>query len=218
MMNVSKIRILIADDHAVIRQGIRVLLEKEPDIEVVAEAGDGQDALEKYKDIQPDILLLDISMPKMSGMEVTKAVRQEFPDGKIVFLTMHEGDEYFFQALSVGASGYVVKGADSEELLSALRSVSRGGVYLQPSLAKNLVSDYMRSKSTAAYDGLTPREGEVLRLIADGLTNKQIAEELFIGVTTVQTHRANLMEKLNLHSQAELIKYAIRKGILNPEF
>ena len=213
-MNQENIRILIADDHAVVRSGIKLLLDTEPDLQVVGEAGDGLEAICKYRELMPDLLLLDIMMPGMTGLQAAKAISQEFPNSRVMFLTMHEGDEYFFQALAVGASGYVVKGASSDEVVSAIRSVNSGGVYLQPSLAKKLVSDYLRNKSTAVYDGLTPREGEVLKLIADGSTNKEIAVKLSISVTTVQTHRAHVMEKLNLHSQAELIKYAMRKGIL----
>ena len=216
-MNGPKIRILVADDHSVVRKGIRILLEMEPDMDVVGEAGDGLEALDKFKELEPDILLLDITMPGMTGLEVAKVVNKESPRSRVVLLTMHEGDEYFFQALAVGAAGYIVKGASADEVMNAIRSVSQGGVYLQPSLAKKLVSDYLKNKSTAAYDGLTPREGEVLRLIADGLTNRQIASDLSISVTTVQTHRAHVMEKLNLHSQAELIKYAMRKGILRSD-
>ncbi len=213
-MNRSKITILIADDHTVVRQGLRVLLEMESDLVIVGEASQGQEALVKCRELQPDIVLTDISMPGLNGLEVAKAIHEESLNTKVIFLTMHEEPEYFFQGLAAGASGYVVKGASADELLTAIRSVHDGGTYLQPSLAKELVNDYLRTKKAAAYDGLTPREAEILRLIAEGLATKQIAERLVISITTVQTHRAHLMEKLNLHSQADLFMYAVRKGIL----
>ncbi|MBI4201281.1 MAG: response regulator transcription factor [Chloroflexi bacterium] len=213
-MNGSKITILIVDDHNVVRQGLRALLEAEPDLAIVGEASQGQEALAKCHELQPDLLLTDISMPGLNGLEVAKAVHEESPNIKVILLTMHDEHEYFFQGLAAGASGYVVKGASADELLTAIRAVHGGGTYLQPSLATELVNDYLRTKKAAAYDGLTPREAEILRLIAEGLANKQIAERLVISVTTVQTHRSHLMEKLNLHSQADLFKYAVRKGLL----
>ncbi|MBI4311616.1 MAG: response regulator transcription factor [Chloroflexi bacterium] len=215
-MSVQRARVLIVDDHPVVRKGIRAVLEAEPSIEVVGEASNGLEALKKCGEISPDVLFLDISMPVMNGLEASGRIKAEYPNTKVILLTMHEEDEYFFQALSVGASGYMIKGAKSEELVMAIQSVMQGGVYLQPSLAKELVTDYLRTKAAAAYDGLTQREAEVLQHIAEGFTNKQIAEQLYISITTVQTHRAHLMEKLDLHTQAELIKYAIKKGILKP--
>lgn len=212
----SQTRVIVADDHAIVRKGVRALLESEGDILVVAEAGDGEEVLARARELRPDLVLLDISMPGMNGIEAARALRRELPSIQVIMLTMHEGDEYFFQALTAGAAGYIVKGAPAEDILTAVRSVRQGGVYLYPSLAKKLVTDYLQTKVTSAYDGLTPREAEVLKLIADGLTNQQIAQKLFISTTTVQTHRARILEKLNLHSQVELIKYAIRKGILQP--
>lgn len=217
-MTANKTRILLADDHPIVRQGVRALLEAEiPEIEIVYEASDGQMALEKARELRPEVLILDISMPLMSGLEVAAVVRREMPESSVILLTMHEGDEYFFQGLSVGASGYVVKGADGTEIAAAVQAVVEGGLYIHPSLAKKLVGDYLTTKETAAFDGLTQRESEVLRHVADGLTNKQIAEKLFISVTTVQTHRAHVLRKLDLHNQTELVKYAIRRGILAPD-
>ena len=213
----EKARVLVADDHLVVRKGVRAILEIERDIVVVGEARDGIEALALCRELEPDIVLLDIAMPGMSGIEVARQVQREQPQTRIILLTMHEEDEYFFEAVAVGVAGYVVKGASADELLFAIRSVQQGGIYLYPSLAKKLVTDYLRGKTTAAYEGLTPREREVLGLIVEGLPNKQIAERLYVSITTVQTHRAHVMEKLNLHSQAELVKYAIRKGILKPE-
>ncbi len=217
MISRGSARVLVADDHLVVRKGIRAILEMEHDLRVVGEARDGPEALALCRELEPDIVLLDISMPGMSGIEVARRVQQEQPQTRVILLTMHEEDEYFFEAVAVGVAGYVVKGASADELLFAVRSVQQGGIYLYPSLAKKLVADYLRGKTTAAYEGLTPREREVLALIAEGLPNKQIAERLFVSITTVQTHRAHVMEKLNLHSQAELVKYAIRKGILRAD-
>ncbi len=214
-MTDNRVKVLIVDDHKLIRSGIRLLLEQEPDFTVVGDTGDGHAAIAMLDSTEPDILLLDISMPSMNGLEVASEVKKKYPNCKMVMLTMHESEEYFFRSLTAGASGYVVKGADPQELLTALRSVHAGGIYLDPSLTKSLVTDYLLNKSTGSYDGLTAREAEVLRLIADGLSNKEIAEELVISVTTVQTHRAHIMEKLDLHNQTELVKYAIRKGILS---
>lgn len=216
-MKEKQTRIVIADDHLVVRKGVRVILEMERDLRVVGEARDGPEALALCRELEPDIVLLDISMPGINGIEVARRVQQEQPQTRVILLTMHEEDEYFFEAVAVGVAGYVVKGASADELLFAVRSVQQGGIYLYPSLAKKLVADYLRGKTTAAYEGLTPREREVLALIAEGLPNKQIAERLFVSITTVQTHRAHVMEKLNLHSQAELVKYAIRKGILRAD-
>lgn len=216
-MTTTKARILIADDHTLVRQGLLALLQGETDITVVGEAANGLEAVALVKELQPDVLLLDISMPGMNGIEVARSLQKEHSQTKVILLTMHEEAEYFFQAIAIGASGYVVKGASSDELMIAIHSVLQGGMYLQPSLAGELVTDYLRTQKNAAYDGLTPREAEILQLIANGSSNKQIADELSISVTTVQTHRSNFMEKLDLHSQADLFRYAVRKGILKPE-
>ncbi len=201
MVTDGKVRVLIVDDHPVVRKGIRAVLEMQPDIMVLGEASNGVEALDKCRELRPDIILLDISMPEMNGLEVAGRVKDVSPNTKVILLTMHEEEEYFFQALAVGASGYMVKGDRAEELVSAIASVHSGGVYLEPALARELVNDDLRAKSVTAFEGLT---------------NRQIAEALYISVTTVQTHRAHLMEKLDLHSQTDLIKYAIRKGILKP--
>ena len=214
----DKIRILIADDHLIVREGLRALLEVQPDIEVVGEATDGEEAVEKTREIQPDIVLMDITMPGMSGLEATRQIRQHYPDVKILVLTMHEGDEYFFKILEAGASGYFIKGGSSNELISALRAVWHGDVFIYPTMAKKLLSDYLQrvraGHDKKSYDGLTNREREILKLIAEGLTNQEIAELLVISVATVQTHRAHIMAKLSLRSRTELIKYAIREGYI----
>jgi len=215
----SPIRVLIADDHVVMREGISFLLEAEPDIQVVGQASDGQEAWEKARQLKPDIVLMDITMPGISGLEATRQLRAALPETQVLVLTMHEGDEFFFRMLQAGASGYVLKGASSDELLNAIRAVYRGGVYLYPTMAKKLLTDYMSRPSTeqSSYDNLTPREREILTLIAQGLTNREIAARLVISVNTVGTHRQNIMEKLDLHNKSELIKYAIRKGLIAVE-
>ncbi len=215
----SPIRVLIADDHVVMREGISFLLEAEPDIQVVGQASDGQEAWEKARQLKPDIVLMDITMPGISGLEATRQLRAALPETQVLVLTMHEGDEFFFRMLQAGASGYVLKGASSDELLNAIRAVYRGGVYLYPTMAKKLLTDYMSRPSTeqSSYDDLTRREREILTLIAQGLTNREIAAKLVISVNTVGTHRQNIMEKLDLHNKSELIKYAIRKGLIAVE-
>ncbi len=214
----NKIRVLIADDHAIVREGLRALLEVQPDIEVVGEATDGEEAVNKTVEIQPDIVLMDITMPGVNGLEATRQIKQRSPDIKILVLTMHEGDEYFFKILDAGASGYFVKGGSSSELISALRAVWHGDVFLYPVMAKKLLRDYLQRVEAGdhkeRYDGLTNREREILKLIAEGHTNQEIADLLVLSTATVQTHRAHIMAKLGLHSRTDLIKYAIRRGFI----
>ena len=211
------IRLLLVDDHAVVRSGLRMLLENEEDIQILGEAGTGSEALSSIEQLQPDLVLMDIGLPDMTGIEVTRRIKQRWPEVVVVALTIHEDEEYFFQMLQAGASGYVPKRAAPEELLMALRTAAEGGVYLYPSLAKLLVRDYLsgeRETSVDVLDGLTEREQEVLAHLADGASNREIAETLNISPKTVARHRENIMRKLNLHSRAELVKYAIRKGII----
>ena len=214
----NKVRVLIVDDHAIVRDGVRMILEAQPDIEVVGEASDGREALEAARRLSPGVVLMDIAMPGMNGLEATAAIRQDLPDVQVLILTMHEDYEYFFELLRAGASGYVLKGASSDDLVSAIRAVHQGGVYLHPAVAKNLVSDYVKrmepGEDRARYDGLSDRERQVLKLVAGGETSRQIAEELFLSVNTVQTHRAHIMEKLGLHNRTDLIRYALRKGLV----
>jgi two-component system, NarL family, response regulator NreC len=211
------IRLLLVDDHAVVRTGLRMLLENEEDIEIVGEAGTGQAALQMVERLLPDMVVMDIGLPDMTGIEVTRQVKQQWPQVAIVALTIHEDEEYFFQMLQAGANGYVPKRAAPEELLTALRTAADGGVYLYPSLARLLVRDYLsgdREAAPTAIDGLTDREQEVLAHLAEGASNQEIADTLNISPKTVARHRENLMRKLNLHSRSELVKYAIRKGII----
>lgn len=217
-MNAGKIKVLIADDHAIMRDGLRALLGSQPDIEVVAEAVDGNEAVLKTRETKPDLILMDITMPGKNGLEATCEIKREFPDARILVLTMHESDEYFFKMLDAGASGYFVKGGSSNELISAVRTVARGDVFLYPTMAKKLLGDYLQRERSAAEeensDGLTSREHEIMKLVAAGLTNQEIANALVLSVTTVQTHRAHIMAKLGLHSRTELVKYAIKRGYI----
>jgi two-component system response regulator NreC len=210
----GKIRVLLADDHAIVREGVRMLLNAQPDVEVVGEAANGEQTIDLTRQLAPDIVLMDIGMPGMNGLQATRAVKAAQPQTNVLVLTMQEGQDYFFSILAAGASGYVLKGAHSAELLAAIRAVHKGGVYLDPMMAKKLMSDYLKRGEQEKVSGLSDRERQVLRLIADGLTAQQIADKLVISVNTVQTHRLHIMEKLNLHNRAELIKYAIHKGLI----
>lgn len=219
---VKPIRVLIADDHTIVRQGIRVLLQAEPDLDVVGEAEDGRQAVQLARDLQPDVVVMDLSMPGMDGMEATRVIKHTVPQVQILALTMHESDEYFFRVLQAGALGYVLKRAAAGDLLHAVRAVARGEVFLYPSVAKKLVMDYVRRAETPEeneakdiYAALTAREREILTLLAEGLSNREIADRLTLSLSTVQTHYAHIMEKLKLQNRAELIKYAIRHGLID---
>jgi two-component system, NarL family, response regulator NreC len=216
----SKIRLVLVDDHAVVRSGLRMLLEAQLDIdiEIVGEAETGVAALERVRALRPDLVLMDIQMPDMNGIEATRRIKEMAPATAVLALTMHEDDQYFFEMLKAGASGYVPKRAAPDELMTAIRTVSRGDVFLYPSLATRLVQDYLRRPAAAGevalYNSLTAREQEVLVLIAQGLTNAEIADRLIISAKTVDRHRDNIMDKLNLHSRVDLVKYAIKKGLI----
>ncbi|RME48298.1 MAG: DNA-binding response regulator [Chloroflexi bacterium] len=219
MPTTPPIRILLVDDHTLVRQGIRRLLEDQPDLEVVGEAGDGQEAVAKAAELQPDVILMDIGMPGMNGLEATERIKQQFPDIQVLLLTVHDDEEYLFRALKVGASGYVLKEAETTELMMAIDVAHRGEMFLYPSITRRLVHDYLQRvgeggpEERQRLDELTERQREVLQLIAEGLTTEEIAEKLVISPYTVQTHRHNIMRKLNLHSRTELIKYALRHGL-----
>lgn len=209
------IKVIIADDHHLVRDGLTSLLNEEPDISVIAEASTGAGALDMVRRYQPDIAILDITMPDMTGLEATRKITDEFPQMIIIILTMHEEEAFFFEALRAGAAGYILKGARSEEFLNAIRLAYEGGIYLQSSLARFLVEDFLENQPEVLPDNpLTPREIEVLELIAQGLTNPMIAAELSISVHTVKSHRAHLYEKLNVGDRAKLIAYAQRHGLL----
>ncbi|HSG43380.1 MAG TPA: response regulator transcription factor [Anaerolineales bacterium] len=210
-------RLLLVDDHAVVRSGLKMLFENEKDIEIVGEADTASGALEEARRVKPDVILMDIGLPDMSGIDATREIKKQVSDVAIVALTIHEDEEYFFKMLEAGASGYVPKRAAPEELLTAIRAAANGQVYLYPSLAKLLVRDYIsggRPEQEKTSSELTEREHEVLTHLAEGENNEEIALALVISPKTVARHRENIMRKLNLHSRAELVRYAIRKGII----
>jgi two-component system response regulator NreC len=213
----NKIRILLADDHTILREGIRSLLEDEPDMQVVGEAEDGIKAVKLAKELQPDIVLMDIAMPLLNGLEATQQIRLCSPSVRVLILTMHENEEYIRRVLAAGASGYILKDAAARELLGAIRAVRRGESILSPAVTRLVIEDYLRWGDLAPKqpsDNLTARERQVLQLIAEGYTNRQIAEILCLSIKTVQAHRAHIMSKLDLHDRSELVKYAIRKKII----
>jgi two-component system response regulator NreC len=207
-------RLLLVDDHKVVRSGLRMLLDNEADLTIVGEADTGQEALQLVEQLQPDLVLMDIGLPDLSGIDVTYQIKQRWPKIAVVALTIHEDEEYFFKMLQAGVNGYVPKRAAPEELLIAIRTTIEGGVYLYPSLAKLLVKDYLAGERPDQLDGLTEREQEILAHLAEGASNEAIADTLNISQKTVSRHRENIMRKLNLHSRADLVKYAIRKGII----
>ena len=217
----DQIRLLLADDHAVVRSGLRMLLEAQPDMTIIGEAETGQEAIRRVAELSPDVVLMDIEMPGMNGIEATRRIKANAPASAVLALTMYEDDQYFFEMLRAGASGYVPKRAAPDELVSAIRAVSRGEVFLYPSLAGRLVQDYLRrgpaGEEEPPGDELTPREQEVLTLIAEGLSNNEIADRLVISAKTVDRHRENLMRKLKLHNRVDLVKYALRKGLIGLE-
>lgn len=214
----KKITVLLADDHRVLREGIRSLLEKAPDIEVVGEAGDGGEAVVKAQQLAPDVVLMDITMPGVNGLEATRQIKASRPGTNVLILTMHESNQYISQFLRSGASGYVLKDTAASELVGAIRAVCQGDVFLYPSIARKLLEEYLlkvkRGEEEGSYDGLTNREREVLKMVAEGRSNKEIADTLSLSVRTVQAHRANLMGKLHMHDRTELVRYAIRKGLI----
>ncbi|MFV9674235.1 MAG: response regulator [Anaerolineales bacterium] len=212
------IRLMLVDDHEVVRSGLRMLLEGEPDVEIVGEFGLAEEALASLERLRPDVVVMDIGLPDLSGIDAAREVKRLREGTAVVALTIHEDEEYFFKMLDAGASGYVPKRAAPEELLTAIRAAAMGEVYLYPSMAKLLVKDYLTQESQAeargGMDGLTDREQEVLAHLADGATNLEIGETLGISPKTVARHRENIMRKLGMHSRTELVKYAIRKGII----
>jgi len=210
------IRVLIADDHTIVRSGVRLLLEAQPNMEVVGEAGDGFETLALVEALQPDVVLIDVAMPGMDGMEATRQIKSQWPDINVLALTMHRTDEYFFEMLRAGASGYVLKGAATDDLIRAVQVVSEGEVFLYPTMAQHLVSNYLSHMNESAEAGppLSPREKEILNLLAEGYSSKDIADKLVISPSTVNSHRTNIMAKLGLNKRHELIQYARQHGLL----
>jgi len=212
------IRVVVVDDHTLFRQGIVGLLASQPDIDVAGQAGNAREAMAVIASVSPDVVLMDIAMPGQSGLDATREIRDRFPTVRVVVVTIHDREDYLFQALRAGAAGYVLKGAEVQDLLEAVRTAQRGEVYLFPSVTKKLVADYLRrsqaGEDRTTYDGLSDREREILGLIAQGLTTNAIAATLFLSPHTVQSHRDHIMAKLGLHSKAALIKYAIAHGLI----
>jgi len=219
--DLKKIKLVLAEDHTIVRQGLRSLLDHTEEFEIVGEAENGRQAVSLVEKLRPDVVLMDVSMPVLNGIEATRRIKKNFPEVKVLVLTMHDNEEYIFQILHAGASGYLLKKSAHRDLFDGIRAVSSGGSFLSPSISKKLVEDYVRRTRSEADLGeiqkLTPREREVLQLIAEGQSNREIAEDLYLSVKTVETHKAHLMDKLDLHNTADLTKYAIRRGIIRPE-
>ena len=211
-------RILLADDHGIVRRGLKSLLESQPGLEVIGEAADGLEALRLCGELSPDLLIIDISMPLMNGIEVASRAQKLEPAPAVIILSMHADESYIMRALAAGARGYLVKDATDEDLMPAVRAVAAGKPFFSPTVAAVLMEDYVRQLRARglsdSYELLTDREREILQLLAEGRSNKEVAALLDVGLSTVETHRANLMQKLNLHNTAEIVLYAVRKGII----
>ena len=210
----AKIRVLVVDDHALLRDGIRALLALHDDIEVVGEAAEGREAIDKVRQFSPDVVLMDIAMPLMDGLEATRRIHKENPKAKVLILTQHDNREYMLSSIKAGVAGFVPKRAVASELVSAIRVVHQGDSYLYPSIARVLIGDYLQQVEQDPYDSLTNREREVLKLVAEAHTSREIADLLCVSVKTVLGHRTKIMEKLDIHNRTELVKYAIRKGLI----
>ncbi|HUH65363.1 MAG TPA: response regulator transcription factor [Syntrophales bacterium] len=217
----KKIRIMIADDHAIVRDGLRQLLNGQPDMEVAAEAEDGQEALKKVKSLHPDVTLLDIAMPRLSGLEVIALIREASPETQVVVLSMHAKETYVQQVLASGALGYVLKASPSTDILEAIRSAHRGEYFLSSRLKAEVIGQYLKARPAATslrgYDLLTEREQQVFRLVAQGHSTNRIADILCVSAKTVDKHRTALMNKLGIHDRMELLKYAIKIGVVDPD-
>lgn len=224
MSDIKKTRIFLADDHAILREGLRYILETTDEYKVVGESGDGYNALNKIKELIPDIAVVDISMPRMSGIELAEQLRDQVPNVKILILSRHDDEEYVNKLLQIGVKGYVLKDHAGENLLWAIRSVLRGEVYLSPSISQKLIDSYIQTGSSSDSQTneispsiLSPREREIIVYIANGMSNKEISSLLFISDKTVKAHRANIMQKLRLHKAAELVQYALKFGMIKPD-
>jgi len=212
-----KARVLLADDHAMVRRGLRMILDAESDLEVVAEAGDGAEAIELAVGEHVDLAVLDITMPRLTGLQAARELAQRRPETKVLMLSMHDNEEYLFEALRAGAAGYVLKSAVDRDLVEACRATLRGETFLYPGAVTALVRAHLeRGGDEAHFDPLTPRESEVVKLVAEGMTTREIAEALFISPKTVERHRANVLEKLGMRDRVDLTRYAIRRGLVEP--
>jgi len=219
-MDDKPIRVVLADDHGVVRAGIKSLLEAEHDIVVVGEAATGEEAVQKASELRPNVVLMDLAMPGIGGIEATRLIKAKISSSNVLVLTMHDNEEYFFAVLEAGASGYVLKGSDPQDLIAAVHAVNQGNAFLAPEVAKVVLSSYVRGMASEQEDkenfnALSPREKELFNLVAEGKTNREIAETLYLSVRTVEKHRANMMSKLGLSNRAEFIKYAIRTGLMD---
>ena len=209
------IRVLIADDHGIVRSGLRMLIDRQSDMEVIAEADDGVDALERTQAEHPDVAVLDVSMPRMTGLQAAREIRSHSPDTRVLLLSMHDDERYFFEGLEAGAAGYVLKRAADTDLIDALRTVASGRTFLSDEAQESLMREWQEGRAEPDSP-LTPRELEVVKLIAEAFTNKQIAETLRLSEKTVESHRANLLTKLGMRDRVELVRYAIRQGLVEP--
>jgi DNA-binding NarL/FixJ family response regulator len=216
---VENLKIVLAEDHTILREGLRALLSADPNFKIIGEARDGREAVHCVEKLAPDLLLMDLSMPRMSGMDAIREIKKRFPEIKIIALTVHKTEEYLLTTLQAGADGYVLKDATHEELVMAIKSVMGGKCYLSPGVSEKVIEGYLVGKesnrSLSTWETLSQREREVLKLIAEGYKNKEIAEDLCISLKTVEKHRANLMKKLDLHNAAALTVYAVQKGLVN---
>jgi DNA-binding NarL/FixJ family response regulator len=215
----SKLRIFLADDHAVVREGLKRLVESQTDMEVIGEAQDGREAIQKAVELRPDIMVIDVSMPELNGAQATRQLKQSFPKLAVLALTVHEDKSYLRELLEAGASGYVLKRTAADELIHAIRAVAAGGVYVDPHIAGKLVSTFIqpRTSITSRDEELSGRESEVLRLIAQGYSNKEIGAQLELSIKTVETYKARSMEKLGLHSRVDIVRYAAEQDWLQPK-
>ncbi|HEX6026560.1 MAG TPA: response regulator transcription factor [Solirubrobacter sp.] len=215
-MTPLKTRILLADDHTLVREGLRMVLEAQPDLEVVCEAGDGVEAVQLALANDIDLAVLDVAMPKMTGLQAARELHARRPDVKVLMLSMHDSEQYFFEALKVGATGYVLKSGANRDLVEACRAAMRGQPFLYPAAVTALIRDYLDGRAELPEDLLTPRERDVVKLIAEGHTSEEIANILVISRKTVDRHRANVLEKLGMRNRVELTRYAIRRGLVEP--
>ena len=209
-------RILIADDHGIVRGGLRLLLDRQPDMEVVAEASDGVEALEQALAHRPDVCILDVAMPRLTGLQAAREIKSHAPDTSVLMLSMHDDERYVFEALKAGASGYVLKREADQDLVSAVRAVDRGEPFLTNAAERSLIREWMEEGANGPEEALSPREQEVVKLIAEAYTNKQIADTLHLAEKTVESHRANVLRKLGMRDRVELVRYAIRRGLVEP--
>ena len=217
----EKIKLLLADDHTILREGLKLILNKEHDFEVVGEANDGRETIKLVEILRPDVVIMDITMPLLNGLEATRQIKKRFPEVDVIVLTVHEAEEYVYQVFDAGASGYLCKKSAHKDLVYAVRTICSGEYFISPTISKSVIKEYITKTVPAHkndnYHALTEREREILQLIAEGNSNKQISDIINVSIKTVEVHRAHIMEKLDVHNTANLTRYAIRKGIVSPD-